>query len=85
MINGEIWVLFAHPSWTVPSLIFFSFPILQGNHAIKNLNLSQNLLIDLDPQVFRHLGRLETLDLSSNFLMGLSEEFFREAGPIDYL
>ncbi len=52
---------------------------------MKRLNLSQNLLIDLDPQVFRHLDRLETLDLSSNFLMGLSEEFFREVEDKDSL
>ena len=35
-------------------------------------------MVDLEPTVFQHLGKLETLDLSSNFLMGLSMQFFQE-------
>ena len=38
----------------------------------------QNLLIDLEPEVFEKLDRLETMDLSSNFLMGLNLQFFVE-------
>ena len=38
----------------------------------------QNLLIDLEPEVFENLDHLETMDLSSNFLMGLNLQFFVE-------
>ena len=54
------------------------FSLSQGTHNLKHLNLSQNLLVDLEPTVFQHLEKLETLDLSSNFLMGLSMQFFQE-------
>eukprot|EP00095_Tigriopus_kingsejongensis_P000473 maker-scaffold1054_size66621-snap-gene-0.8 protein:Tk00473 transcript:maker-scaffold1054_size66621-snap-gene-0.8-mRNA-1 annotation:"insulin-like growth factor-binding protein complex acid labile chain" len=52
--------------------------LLRGNPELKHLNLSQNLLVDLEPMAFDHLEHLETLDLSSNFLMGLSMQFFQE-------
>ncbi len=37
----------------------------QGNHALKNLNLSQNLLIDMDPMV--------SLFFQSNFAFGIEK------------
>lgn len=52
--------------------------LLRGNPSLRHLNLSQNLLVDLEPLAIDHLEKLETLDLSSNFLMGLSMQFFQE-------
>lgn len=51
---------------------------LQGNPHLKHLNLSQNLLIDVEAGVFQQLNDLESLDLSSNFLLGLTQDFFNE-------
>ena len=49
-----------------------------GNQNLKKVNLSQNMLVDLSPQILKKLPQLETLDLSSNFIMGMSDLFFDE-------
>ena len=50
--------------------------IFQGTEHLEKLNLSSNLLSDLQPGLIEALPRLVSLDLSLNLFGGLEAGFF---------
>lgn len=57
-------------------LVSVSPSIFQGTKHLEKLNLSSNLLTDLQPGLIEALPRLVSLDLSLNLFGGLEGGFF---------
>lgn len=56
----------------------FSIPTNSFQHIsnLTDLNISENDLCTLDPEVFSHVPKLDTLDLSGNNRLSISQSLF---------
>lgn len=62
-----------------------TLPSLSHLHALRNLNLSENVIRDMDPSALASLSQLTTLDLSQNQLRKVSPSLFLDLSKLGYL
>ena len=57
----------------------------ENNHIVKKLNLANNQIRTLRPEVFQPMRQLEELDLSGNMLKTFNKRLLKNAQKLKYL